>query len=278
VQLVSSTDGVQVAVHDFGGDGPPVVFSHATGLLGMLYQPLAHELGGYHGFAIDYRGHGDATAPANGRFDWNGMRDDALAVLDALDLRDLYGFGHSMGGAVLLMTELVRPGTFRALALYEPIVFPPDRPQMDGPAPIVVGARRRRPEFPSRDAAYENFSNKPPLNVLAPEVLRLYVDHGFKDTPAGTVRLKCEPESEARTFEANMSFDTYSHLPDVTCPVLVMAEPPQDLTPSMSAEETAARLPRGRYHRFDQLDHFGPLEDPAAVAAVVADFFASTTN
>jgi pimeloyl-ACP methyl ester carboxylesterase len=46
----------------------------------------------------------------------------------------------------------------------------------------------------------------------------------------------------------------------------------------MSAEETAARLPRGRYHRFEQLDHFGPLEDPAAVAAVVADFFASTTN
>src|SRR5262245_26668024 len=210
--MVSSTDGVHVAVHNFGGDGPTVLFSHATGLLGMLYLPLARELAGYHGVALDYRGHGDATAPADGAFAWIGMRDDALAVLDTLDLTDLYGFGHSMGGAVLLMTELARPGTFRALALYEPIVFPPDRVEMDGPAEIVAGARRRRPEFPSRDAAYENFSSKPPLNVLAPEVLRLYVDYGFKNTPDGTVRLKCEPENEARTFENNTSFDTYSHL------------------------------------------------------------------
>jgi pimeloyl-ACP methyl ester carboxylesterase len=274
--MVPSTDGVQVAVHDLGGDGPTVLHSHATGLLGMLYLPLARELTGYHSVAVDYRGHGDATAPANGRFDWQAMREDALAVLDALDRHELYGFGHSMGGAVLLMVEMARPGTFRALALYEPIVFPPDRPQMDGPASIVVGARRRRPEFPSRDAAYENFSTKPPLDVLSPEVLRLYVDHGFKDTPEGTVRLKCEPETEARTFENNMSFDTYSHLGEVGCPVLVMAEPPEDLSPSMSAEETAQRLPRGRYHCFDHLDHFGPLEDPAAVAAVVADFFAGT--
>jgi pimeloyl-ACP methyl ester carboxylesterase len=274
--MVSSTDGVQVAVHDLGGDGPTILFSHATGLLGMLYLPLARELAGYHGVAVDYRGHGDASAPADGTFAWTGMRDDALAVLDALDLSDLYGFGHSMGGAVLLMTELARPGTFRALALYEPIVFAPDRVQMDDPVEIVVGARRRRPEFPSRDAAYENFSSKPPLNVLSPEVLRLYVDYGFKDTPDGEVRLKCEPESEARTFENNRSFDTYSHLGEITCPVLVMAEPPRDLTPSMMAEETAVRLPRGRYHQFDQLDHFGPLEDPAAVAAVVADFFAAT--
>ncbi|HKA02686.1 MAG TPA: alpha/beta hydrolase, partial [Acidimicrobiales bacterium] len=135
--------------------------------------------------------------------------------------------------------------------------------------------RRRRPEFPSRDAAYENFSSKPPLNVLAPEVLRLYVDYGFKNTPDGTVRLKCEPENEARTFENNTSFDTYGHLGEIACPVLVMAEPARDLSPSMLAEETTSRLPRGRYHQFDQLDHFGPLEDPAAVGAVVADFFAS---
>ncbi|HKA04370.1 MAG TPA: alpha/beta hydrolase, partial [Acidimicrobiales bacterium] len=138
--MVSSTDGVHVAVHNFGGDGPTVLSSHATGLLGMLYLPLARELAGYRGVALDYRGHGDATAPADGAFAWIGMRDDALAVLDTLDLTDLYGFGHSMGGAVLLMTELARPGTFRALALYEPIVFPPDRVEMDGPAEIVAGA------------------------------------------------------------------------------------------------------------------------------------------
>jgi pimeloyl-ACP methyl ester carboxylesterase len=273
--MIQSSDGVTVAVHDLGGEGPTILFSHATGLLGRLYTPLARELKGYHGIAIDHRGHGDATAPTNGAFEWTRFRDDTLAVVETLGLRGIYGFGHSMGGAVLLMVEQARPGTFRALALYEPIVFPPDDIPRDGPAAIVMGARRRRREFPSRAAAYENFASKPPLDVLAPEVLRLYVDEGFADTPEGTVRLKCDPEHEARTFEANMSHDTYARLGEVACPVLVMAEPPQELAPSTMAEEIAERLPRGRYHRFEHLDHFGPLEDAAAVAAVIAPFFAA---
>jgi pimeloyl-ACP methyl ester carboxylesterase len=271
--MIPSSDGVQVAVHDLGGNGPDVLYSHATGLLGMLWAPLAREMDTYHGVALDYRGHGDSTAPASGSYHWAGMRDDALAVIDALDLDDLYGVGHSMGGAVLLMVELARPGTFRALALYEPIVFPPDRIVGEGPAAIVVGARRRRPEFPSREAAYENFSRKPPLNVLAPEVLRLYVDYGFKDMPDGNVRLKCEPESEARTFEANTSHDSYVHLDEIACPVLVMSESARDLSPSELAEDVARLLPRGEYRQFDHLDHFGPLEDPVGVAAAIALFF-----
>ena len=110
--------------------------------------------------------------------------------------------------------------------------------------------------------------------MLTPEVLRLYVDHGLAETPEGTVRLKCDPESEARTFEANMSHDTWARLGEVQCPVLVMAEPFRDRAPAMMAENAARRLPRGEYLVFPDLDHFGPFEDPSAVATAVSEYFA----
>lgn len=275
MQTVASTDDVTLAVHDLGGEGPTILYSHATGLHGRLWAPLARALPGYHAIALDYRGHGDATEPASGSYDWGGFRDDALACIDTLPTdQPLRGVGHSMGGAVLLMAEMARPGTFRALALYEPIVFPsgPGAPPSD--SPIVEGARRRRREFPSRQAALANFSAKPPLDILDPEVLALYVDEGFAATPQGTVRLKCAPETEALTFLGSSGHDTYSHLGEVQCPVLVMAAPALDGTPAAHAEDAARGLPRGELYRFDHLGHFGPLEDPAAVAKVIDRFFA----
>ena len=91
------------------------------------------------------------------------------------------GVGHSMGGTALVMAELARPGTFRGLVLFEPILFPPDVNRPEGPSPMIEAARRRRAVFASRDEAYENFAGKPPLDALTPEVLRAYVDHGFAD-------------------------------------------------------------------------------------------------
>jgi pimeloyl-ACP methyl ester carboxylesterase len=273
VKTLPSTDGVDVAVHDLGGDGPVVFFSHATGLHGMLWAPLARSLPGYHGVAIDYRGHGDATPPVSGSYDWGGFRDDALALVDDLGPAPLFGVGHSMGGAVLMMTELARPGTFRALAVYEPIVFPGGL--IEGENPTADGARRRRVEFPSREAARANFAGKPPLDILTPEVLALYVEHGFADTPAGTIRLKCAPETEAQTFEGSASHDTYSRLAEIGCPVLVMSGPAADGRPAEIASDVARHLPQGELHTFERLGHFGPLEDPPAVAAVVAEFFSA---
>ena len=37
-------------------------------------------------------------------------------------------------------------------------------------------------------------------------------------------------------------------------------------------------LPRGELHVFEHLGHFGPLEDPPAVAAAIADFFDSSAG
>jgi pimeloyl-ACP methyl ester carboxylesterase len=271
---VTSADGVGLVVHDLGGGGRPLLLSHATGFHGCVLAPLAGELAGeFHCWSLDYRGHGDSDDPSTDIGDWSRFGDDAVAVADALELEGALGFGHSMGGAALLMAELARPGTFAGLVLFEPIAFPrdPDR-AVDGPTPMVEAARRRRTVFADRDEAFVNYAGKPPLDLLTPAALRAYVDHGFVDRPDGTVELKCDPEHEARIFEGGAEQDLFDRLGGVACPVLVLTgrfegNPPGELGPVV-----ADALPNGQALTLPQLSHFGPMEDPAAVAAEIRAF------
>ncbi|HEX6237913.1 MAG TPA: alpha/beta hydrolase [Acidimicrobiales bacterium] len=267
---VPSTAGVMLALHDLGGDGPPLLLCHPTGFHGMVWAPVAAELATVaRCWALDFRGHGDSTSPADGRFAWDGMADDVLAAIDHLHAVPAFGVGHSMGGAAMLAAEQRRPGTFSGLWLFEPIVIARGEGVVARPNPLAAAARRRRPRFPSREAAYDNFAAKPPLATLAPDALRAYVDHGLRDVAGGDeVELKCDPEVEARVFDAGMRHRAADHLSEVRCPVTVAVSGDASI-PALAAPGIAAALPAGRLERHPNLTHFGPMEDPPAVASAI---------
>lgn len=266
---VPSSDHVSVAVHEFGGTGRPLLLSHATGFHGHCYLPIADavsdELTSY---ALDYRGHGDTARPDDWAVDWERYGDDALAVAQAIaPAGGLVGFGHSMGGACLLMAAHRDPELFDLIVVYEPIVFPPRDPETtpgEGPN-LSVGARRRRATFPSFDDAIANYSSKPPMNAFDPDVLRLYVGHGFRPSPEG-VRLKCDPEHEARTFDTGGSHATWSVLPEIKVPVVVMAGSTVEGGPGMIAGPVAEQLPNATYVQRDDWNHFTPFIEPLAIS------------
>jgi pimeloyl-ACP methyl ester carboxylesterase len=274
---VASTDQVAVALHDLGTDGgTPVLLAHATGFHGMVWAPLAHHLTGYHAVAPDLRGHGDTPPPVGRGQDWNGFVDDVLAVIDAWGVAPLFAVGHSKGGAALLLAEQRRPGTFRALYCYEPVVMPTEGfPSGAGASgnPLSAAARKRRERFDSFQDAYDNFASKPPLSSLDPEALHAYVDFGFAPEADGSVRLKCRPEIEAQTYEMAAYHDAFRHLGEVRCPVTIAKGGSGEFGPAAFAEAVAAGLPEGRIATFDDLGHFGPLEDPARIAASILEAF-----
>jgi pimeloyl-ACP methyl ester carboxylesterase len=268
--LVPSTGGVTVRLHDLGGEGPDVLLCHPTGFHAMVWAPVAEALRDVaHCWAPDLRGHGDTPPPADGDMDWRGVRDDVLAVVDHLGIAGGLAAGHSMGGAALVMAEQLRPGTFSRLWLYEPIVFPRPEGGRTGPNHLAEGARRRRARFASRDAAYDNYASKPPLNGLTPEALRAYVDHGFRDVPGeDAVELKCRPEVEGATFEAGLGAGAFEGLGGVGAEVVVAAGGDSG-GPAQMAPLIAGALPHGRLERHETLTHFGPVEDPPAIAAAI---------
>lgn len=267
---IPSTDGVSLAVHDLGGTGAPLLIAHATGFCGMTYGPIASALAAsFHVWALDFRGHGDSTAPATGDFSWSGMGADALAAIDAVADGPLVAMGHSLGGAALLLAELARPGSLRCAFLYEPIVFPTDSSLAGRDNPLAVAARRRRSTFPSKGDALRRYAGHTPLGVLRADALAAYVEHGFADQPDGTATLKCSPADEAATFEAEgkMTVDRIRGLALST--TVAVGQPSPGPNPGAFGPAIVAAMPGARLLEYPHLGHFGPLQDPNSVAADV---------
>ena len=276
--IVSSTDGVDVAVHDLAGrgaTGPAVLLSHATGFHGYCYLPIAEALAPlFHSIAFDFRGHGDTPQPPHVDIDWNRYADDAEAVALSLT-RPLPAFGHSMGGACLLMVAHRHPDLFSHLVVFEPIVFPPVVAD-DSPPQLAEGARRRRTTFASYDSAIANFASKQPLGRFTPAALDAYVRHGFREGDGGQVHIKCLPELEATTFEMSRNQHTWDLLPEIMVPVLVVCGLPSPDSPAHHSRPVAERLPHGTYLQLDELDHFGPMTHPEMIAEMIAEMITAS--
>jgi pimeloyl-ACP methyl ester carboxylesterase len=185
--------------------------------------------------------------------------------------------GHSWGGAAIVLAEEDSPGTFAAIYGYEAIIPPPGVSAPGGADnPLAASARRRREVFASKDEAYENYGSKPPFDILHPAALRAYVDHGFEELPAeegGGVRLKCRREDEARVYEHAARHHAFEGLARVACPVVFAAGERTTTFPVGFYEKHVRAVPHGRTEELPGLGHFGPLEDPAAVAASIRRAF-----
>jgi pimeloyl-ACP methyl ester carboxylesterase len=277
---LTTPDGASLALFDLGtGDATrAVLFAHATGFHGRCWQPVADALG-LPSAALDFRGFGDSTPPPGWAVDWRGYGVDAVVAARervAVTGAPLIGVGHSMGGAALLMAALDDPSLFAGLVLFEPIVMPPATAA--GPAlpsnPLADGARRRRSAFASFDAAIANFGSKPPMNAFTPAALEAYVRFGLAAADDGQVHLKCTPEHEARTYETGGAHDTFERLGDLRVRARYLSGRVEARQPSAVTELLARRTPGADYQRMDHVGHFGPMEDPAAIAAEVARFAA----
>jgi pimeloyl-ACP methyl ester carboxylesterase len=264
---VPSADGVEIEVHDLGGDGEPLLICHATGFCGMAYEPLAAALRPHHRvWAVDFRAHGDSTAPDDGDLSWAGAASDVLAAVDAIGESSVHVVGHSMGGSAALLAELRRPGVLRSAYLFEPIILPGDSVNPGGPNDLAGSARKRREVFPSRAEALRRYASRPPLDVFRADTLYAYVEHGFEDLPDGTVRLKCRAEDEARTFEAEGKA-TVERIRGLTVPATIaIGSTDRGWTPAMFGPAIVEALANARLVAYRHLGHFGPLQDPDSVA------------
>jgi pimeloyl-ACP methyl ester carboxylesterase len=273
--------GLSLAVHDWGGDGPPVLLAHPTGFHGLTWAPVATRLvaRGRGVWSFDFRGHGDSDRSPDA-YRWSEFTDDALAVVDHLSLRGeptLLACGHSKGAAALLIGEARQPGTFSRLWCYEPIVFPSDEPlEPQHDFPLSEGARRRRAVWSSRDEALASYAARPPLDVLDPDALRAYVDYGLRDRPDGQVELKCRPEDEATIYAMGVANGVYPRLGEVQSPVLVVCGERTDAIPPRLGEMIVDRLPHGRLEVMPGVGHFGPMQDPDATVDSMLRFAAET--
>jgi pimeloyl-ACP methyl ester carboxylesterase len=275
---VESNDGSQIAGYELGGSGEAVLIAHATGLCGAMYQLLAdHLTDRFRVIALDFRGHGDSSGAPDIDYGWDRMAEDVAAVVEHVGHGPIHGFGHSMGGAALLLAERNLPSTFASMFLFEPIIFPDDVSK-EGQNVMGIAARRRRAEFDSRADVLYRYAGRPPFDRVCAGFLAGYVDNGFAEQPDGRVRLKCLPEVEAQIFENGRQIEL-SAVQHLTTPIAVAVghdEPGPN--PSRLGPPLADALANGALVRYDHIGHFGPLQDPWTIARDLANHVAATSG
>ena len=98
------------------GEGRPVVLVHGNGESHDLFDTQIGQLteAGYRVYAPDSRGHG-ANEPLS-EYHYADMAEDMYQFVQALGLKKPAFYGHSDGGIIGLLLEILHPGTLGLLA------------------------------------------------------------------------------------------------------------------------------------------------------------------
>ena len=252
------------------GDGPDVVMVHGiTGNLAVWHLQLVPALSDrFRVLTYDLRGHGYSGTPPSG-YTPDDMADDLLGLLDGLELERPALVGHSYGADITLYFAARHPDRVSQVVAIEPAL----------PALEDLRAHDGWAGWRYWVAALERAGHQVPPERRTD--LR-YLIHATIDLPKqwGPLQgLPRNPKPLLRLLEQTTLPEDYRHVGSLTLDRIAQIETPVVL---MCAEHSAFQdtFEYLREHLPDvhpivlertEWGHFGPLEQPDAVAAHIAE-------
>lgn len=262
------------------GEGPTLVFLHATGMCARVYLELLEPLATHVRIvAIDARGHGLTELPADPRHipvDWKPYRADLVALVAALGGGPVRLAGHSFGATVAFETAAEFPGLASSVVLIDPPFIPFAHAghyltvrDADGLPlnPMANQAARRRGHFDSREAARAAYRGRGVFGGWPDRALDDYLEGGFVPDGDG-VRLACTPAWEASSFRG-VSTTFEASLSRMAVPFTLVAASEGSTVP-VEEEAVIRRHPGAQVHRIAGTGHFLPVTHPDLVRPFLA--------
>lgn len=219
--------GGQISAVHFGCMSNPLklVFLHANGFNAQSYRTLLEPLA-VHAVALDLRGHGLSTLPADpARLrNWHIFRDDIVAFFQRYVNRPVVLAGHSYGAVTGLLAGPALTDKITGYVGFDPVLIPHSirmwaymsggRTMMKKYLPIARNAGRRKSVFASTEAAFERYKGRGVFSGFTDVALRDYLNGGLKPHPEG-VQLACDPLWEQAIFvaQAHNAWRCLPHLP-----------------------------------------------------------------
>ena len=249
------------------GQGQPFIFFSETACGGEIWKLFqVPEFSKDHMVIVhDYRGTGRSSKPS---IDYSTRMfcDDAVAVLDAVKVKDAVVLGHSMGGRVAQLLALEHPERVRKLLLASTgASFP-------GPAGPPLTMCKEMTEW-----GYEKYVREHTIQVgFTPEFVR---NHPDRLEAFFRVRLAnlCPVEFYLRHVLARQSHDTSGRLKDIKVPTLVMVgeregDPSVVMSHRMSSDILAKGIPGAKFVLLANQKHNYFASAPEEVHRIVREF------
>ncbi|HEV8398943.1 MAG TPA: alpha/beta fold hydrolase [Gemmatimonadales bacterium] len=254
-----AADGAELAV-EVRGEGAPVVFIHGFPFDRTMWRHQLAGLSRWKRIALDLRGAGDSSAPADG-YSVARYADDVVQVLDTLGIDRAVVCGLSLGGYILFDLLRRHAGRIRAA------VFCNTKATADAPE-----AKRGRDEMAALaeregvGAVAERLLPQllAPATVAAQPDVVAHVKDMIGRTPVpglvGALRaLRDRPDSTPM-------------LGSIAMPVLAVAGAEDKIAPVEVMRAMAAAIPGAQFAVIPAAGHLAPLEQPLATSRVVVDF------
>ena len=263
----------KLCVHQWLGPEPTLLFLHATGFHGRIWDQIIKAFPKHHVVAVDLRNHG-YSGPAPSPLSWKELAEDLYQVVEYLNLTQIFGIGHSCGGHLLLLAAARHPERYKQLLLLDPVVFEPQMlPVLKKRSNQEHPVSKRRNHWESAEHMFEHFRKRSPYSAWHSSVLKDYCAHGLKrKADTGGYQLACTPEAEANIYRQCYGQDVYKALPYVKTPVTIVRakqrvaeDPIYDFSPSPTWPELARNLPSASDIHLKKASHFFPMEKPELI-------------
>ena len=274
-------DGQMSAVH-FGRTSNPLklVFLHATGFNAFAYKTLLEPMG-VHAVALDMRGHGMSSLPADPRAlrNWYPLRDDIAYFLSHYVDKPVVLAGHSSGGVVAVLSAAIAAEKVSGFVSFDP----PSMPWLVRVMPYIPGGRtysakrikiahaagKRRSIFPDKETPFQRYKGRGTFRGVTDEALRDYLDGGLKPHADG-FELACTPKWEQAMFvsQGHNMFKAARHAPNHTKIVFAGKDSPS----TRGTRAALARiLGRDKVQTVPEYRHFFPFHEIDTARQILTD-------
>ena len=203
--------------------------------------------------ALDFRGHG--LSRHSDSYGYADYERDLLSLLDRLELDQATLVGHSLGGYVALLAASRSERIGRVLAIDVKSDWTDDDAAF---AERSRGASQR--VEPEREALTGRLVKSLAPAVLGPEELELVAERSIESVEGGW-RFRWD-----RRVLDTEPVDPFAFLPQVRCPVRVMAGSLSDVMPPDKARRFAEAIPGATVELVEGAGHHVELDAPQIVA------------
>lgn len=257
-----NANGITFSYTIDGPEGAPwLVFSNSLCTTGAMWDEQAAALKSkYRVLRYDQRGHGGTDAPA-GRYAFDTLVADAVALFDVLGIERAHFGGLSMGGATALGLAEQHSNRINSIVIC-------DSPCMSTPASsqqweerIVVAQKQGMDALVEptigRWFPPETVAKNPPHLDKVRAMIRATPVKGF---------IGCAAALADHDYNAKVG--------TVTCPVLFMVGEKDGTTPA-AMKDMQARLPGSRYVELPGAGHISNMDRPAEFTRAIEEFLGS---
>lgn len=246
---------------EIAGDGDAVLCIHGLGGSSNVWTPVAGALQSFQRVAPDLPGSARSELTA-GPLSIEGLVGTVAALVRKLELKSVHVVAHSLGTIVAQHLAVAHPQLVRSLALFGPLVCPPDsgRPGIRARAELarkgVVAMQEIADAIVQGATSKETKADRPVVLAAVRELVMRQPSEGYAQS--------CEAlaASQSATLES------------ISVPVLLVTGDQDGVAPAANVQAMAERLANASMVVLPGCGHWTTLEQPQRCAEELEAFYA----